>query len=198
MGKLEIIYQNIENIKPYENNPRVNDDSVGKVAASIKEFGFKNPIILDKNNIILAGHTRHEAGQLLGLKTVPTITVDNIDEQQAKAFRIADNRTTDSAFWDIQLLEEIILDIQRDTEIDLTLFGFDKIEELDVFVDEGEIPNSGATGTEEEQETNEYEVVITCMDDYEIETIMDIFGFEEEGQKLKLTETKIYQDRKVG
>ena len=192
--KLEIIYKGIDEVIPYENTPRINDDAVSKVVASIKEFGFKNPIIVDKDNVILAGHTRHRAAQELGLDQVPTIIIDDIDKDRARAFRIADNRTSDSAFWDVELLEEILLELQEDTDMDLEEFGFEEIEAKDLF-EEVEVKQV-ELGEPEKKDDSIFEVVITCFADEEVEDIMEIFGFEEEGQKLRLNETKIWKERR--
>lgn len=105
MEKLKIEYIDIEKLIPYINNPRINDNAVDLVAASIKEFGFKNPILIDKENVIIAGHTRLKAAKKLGLKEVPVIRVEDLTDKQIKAFRIADNKTADFADWDMELLE---------------------------------------------------------------------------------------------
>jgi len=88
---MKILNIKVEEIKPYEQNPRINDHAVEKVANSIKEFGFKNPIIIDKENVIIAGHTRLSASRKLDLKEVPILRVEDLTDKQIKAFRIADN-----------------------------------------------------------------------------------------------------------
>ncbi len=116
----------IENIIPYINNPRKNDHAVDKVASSIKNFGFKNPIIVDKDNEIIAGHTRLKAAKKLGMKEVPVIRAEDLTEAQVKAFRIADNKTAEFAEWDMELLE-----IELEGLDDLfTGFDFDELDEL--------------------------------------------------------------------
>ena len=112
MSKLKIEYIDIDKLIPYVNNPRVNDRAVDKVASSIKNFGFKNPIIIDKDNEIIAGHTRLKAARKLGLDEVPTIKVDDLTDPQIKAFRIADNKTSEFAEWDMDLLEIEMEDIE--------------------------------------------------------------------------------------
>lgn len=91
-------------LKPYPNNPRKNDKAVDAVAASIREFGFKVPIITDKDGVIIAGHTRLKAAEKLGLETVPVIVASDLTEEQAKALRLADNKTAELAEWDPDLL----------------------------------------------------------------------------------------------
>lgn len=114
----------IDKIIPYEKNPRKNDVAVDAVAASIKEFGFKIPILLDKNGTIIAGHTRLKAAIKLGLKEVPCIYADDLNEEQVKALRLADNKTAELADWDFDLLNDELLDI---IDIDMTSFGFEKL-----------------------------------------------------------------------
>lgn len=117
---MEIITKKIDEVIPYENNPRKNDEAVDYVAKSIKEFGFKVPIIIDKNNVIVTGHTRLKAAKKLGLTEVPCIMADDLTEEQIKAFRLADNKVAEFAEWDDDLLK-IELD---DIDIDMTDFGF--------------------------------------------------------------------------
>jgi len=102
--QLKIEYITIDKLIPYVNNPRKNDKAVDIVAGSIKEFGFKNPIIVDKDNVIIAGHTRFLAGKKLELGEVPIIRAEDLTEQQIKAFRIADNKTAEFTTWDTELL----------------------------------------------------------------------------------------------
>lgn len=124
---------NIDKLIPYVNNPRINDNAVDKVASSIKNFGFKNPIIIDKDNEIIAGHTRLKAARKLGLEEVPVIKVDDLTEAQIKAFRIADNKTSEFAEWDFGLLE---IELEG---LDDEFTGFD-IEELgELFNDDTEV-----------------------------------------------------------
>lgn len=108
---MEIINKKIGELKPYENNPRFNDDAVEYVAKSIKEFGFKVPIIVDKNNVIVAGHTRYKACQKLGIKEIPCIIADDLTDEQIKAFRLADNKVSEKAQWDYELLDDELKDI---------------------------------------------------------------------------------------
>ncbi len=114
----------ISEIKPYEKNPRKNEKAVEIVAKSIKEFGFKVPIILDKNNEIIAGHTRLKAAIKLEMKKVPVIRADELTKEQAKAFRIMDNKSQDYSEWDFDLLKEEFTALD-DSEYDLENTGFD-------------------------------------------------------------------------
>ena len=121
----------ISKIIPYENNPRNNDEAVDKVANSIKEFGFKQPIVLDKDNVIVIGHTRLKASEQLGLEKVPCLYADDLTDDQIKALRLADNKTSEFATWDFEKLDLEIDNI----ELDLEPFGFD----LDLAFDDDEV-----------------------------------------------------------
>ena len=103
---MEIKMIRLADIKPYENNPRLNDDAVEPVKQSIKRYGFKVPMILDHNNIIVTGHTRYKAAQALGMTEVPVIYADDLTEEQIKEFRLVDNKTAEFAQWDFSKLEE--------------------------------------------------------------------------------------------
>jgi site-specific DNA-methyltransferase (adenine-specific) len=128
MDKLKIEYISTDKIIPYKNNPRKNDDAVPYVMESIKEFGFKVPIIIDKDNVIVAGHTRLKAAKELGLTEVPTIKADDLTEEQIKAFRLADNKVSEKAEWDMELLGQEL----EDLNIDMELLGFDEPLTMDV------------------------------------------------------------------
>lgn len=122
---MNITQKTLDELIPYENNPRDNDDAVDYVAESIKEFGFKVPIIIDKNNVIVAGHTRYKACKKLGINEVPCLVADDLTEEQIKAFRLADNKVAEIATWDFEKL-----DLELSTlELDMELFGFEIIED---------------------------------------------------------------------
>lgn len=125
---MNVIEKSIGDIKPYEKNPRKNDDAVKYVANSIREFGFKVPIVVDKDGVIVAGHTRYKAAKELGYETVPVIVADDLTEEQVKAFRIADNKTGDQAQWDMDLLGEEIAELLNVEGLDMTDFGFGDFE----------------------------------------------------------------------
>ena len=106
---MQIVEKKVTELKAYEKNPRKNDNAVGPVAESIKEFGFKVPIIIDKDNVIVAGHTRLKAAKRLKLKTVPCIVADDLPPEQIKAFRVADNSSAQIAEWDLSLLNDVLM-----------------------------------------------------------------------------------------
>ena len=135
----------LKDIKPYGKNPRKNDDAVPYVAESIKQFGFKVPIVIDKNNVIVAGHTRYKAAKKLGFKSVPCIIADDLTDEQIKAFRLADNKVSEKAEWDLDLLDS---EIEEIFDIDMTDFGFElESEELEAEEDEyqGTVPEDPVT-----------------------------------------------------
>lgn len=119
---MNIVEINIKEIIPYDKNPRNNKNAIDKVCSSIKEFGFKVPLVIDKNNVIVTGHTRYEAAKKLKLKTLPCIIADDLSEEKIKAYRIADNKVSEFATWDYELLEEELKDILN---IDMSDFGID-------------------------------------------------------------------------
>jgi ParB-like chromosome segregation protein Spo0J len=124
----------LQHLKPYENNPRFNDNAVESVMNSIKEFGFKVPIVVTKDNVIVAGHTRYKAGLKLGLEKVPCIVADDLTDEQIKAFRLADNKVSELADWDFEKLERELEEIN----LDMSLFSFeinDLENDIDIFND---------------------------------------------------------------
>lgn len=122
MEKTKVTYMDADSLIPYANNPRLNDNAVDSVAASIKEFGFKVPIVVDGENAIINGHTRLKAAHKLGLKQVPVIVADDLTPEQVKAFRLADNKTGELAEWDMDKLQ---IELDGIDEIDMGEFGFD-------------------------------------------------------------------------
>ena len=124
---MEIIYKNIDELIPYENNPRLNDEAVEYVKNSIKEFGFKVPIVIDKDNVIIAGHTRIKASKELEIKDIPCIIADDLTEEQVKAFRLADNKVSEKSQWDFSKLDE---ELDSILDIDMSLFDF-STDEID-------------------------------------------------------------------
>lgn len=138
MKELQIVYKNISSLNIYENNPRFNEDAVEPVANSIKQFGFKVPIIIDSSNVIVAGHTRFKAAKQLGMDKVPCIVADDLTEEQIKAFRLADNKVSEFSSWDYEKLEEELNNIVKNGEIEidsLIKLGF----ESDLNIDDKEV-----------------------------------------------------------
>jgi len=129
---MQIQSMKIDEVKPYPNNPRNNDDGVEAVANSIKEFGWQQPIVVDKDNVIIVGHTRYKAAKKLGMDKVPVVVANNLSPEQVKAYRLADNKTGELTDWDMGLLDDELADI---ADIDMSDFGFD----LDLGDDEAKV-----------------------------------------------------------
>lgn len=118
---MQLLIKNIDDLKPYENNPRNNFNAIEPVANSIKEFGFKVPIVIDKDNVIVAGHTRFLAAHRLNMTEVPCIVADDLTDEQIKAYRLADNKVSERSTWDEDLLLE---ELDGILDINMTDFGF--------------------------------------------------------------------------
>lgn len=135
---MQIIEKNINELTPYENNPRKNDRSVNYVENSIKEFGFKVPIVIDSNGEIIAGHTRYKAAVKLKMETVPCIVAVDLTQEQIKAFRLADNKAGEFSEWDFDLLSD---ELDKILDLNMSDFGFDTLE-LPEMYDEKEKENA--------------------------------------------------------
>nr|DAK65065.1 MAG TPA: ParB protein [Caudoviricetes sp.] len=129
----KVVLMALNEITPYENNPRNNEETVEKVANSIKKFGFNQPIVVDKDNVIIVGHTRYLAAQELGLTEVPVIVAGNLSDEQARAYRLADNKTGELAGWDF---EKLALELEQIEDIDMGDFGFIEGSDLDITDDD--------------------------------------------------------------
>ena len=164
---MNIIEKNLKDIKPYEKNPRKNDNAVEYVANSIKEFGFQQPIVIDKNNVIVAGHTRYKASKKLGLEKVPCIIADDLTDEQIKAYRLADNKVGESAKWDEGLLGTELSEILN---INMELFDFD------LTIDEEEDEEPEVEFTRELGEENNYIVLMfdNTVDWLQAQTLFDL------------------------
>lgn len=127
-GRMEIITMDVDELHEYENNPRLNENAVEPVAESIREFGFKVPILIDKDNVIIAGHTRLKAARSLGMDEVPCIRCEDLSPEQVKAFRLADNKVGEFADWDLSALNIELGEI----EMDMERFGFFDLPEVDI------------------------------------------------------------------
>lgn len=167
---MQIIEKKLNELREYENNPRLNDNAVGVVAKSIEQFGFKVPIVVDRDNVIVAGHTRLKAARLLGMEYVPCIVADDLNEEQVKAFRLVDNKTSEFAEWDDEKLRQEL------DELDLTDFGFDLSDGLE---------EEDKKEREEISLNESISVVVECADDEEAEMIF--VKLTEEGYKCHIS-----------
>lgn len=157
---MQVVAKSINEIKPYENNPRDNDDAVDAVANSIKEFGWQQPIVVDKDMVIIVGHTRYKAAKKLGMDKVPVVVASNLTPEQVKAYRLADNKVGELADWNLPKLNIELDDIN---DIDMSDFGFDEnfddnIEENNSFgVESNSVSNNAEQNYEPDYTENSYE-----------------------------------------
>lgn len=163
MKEMKIIYKSPKEITPYENNPRMNDGGVKPVMESIKAYGFKVPIVIDKNNIVVCGHTRLKAALQLGLDKIPCIVADDLTDEQVRAFRIADNKVSDFTIWDNKLL---LGELEELADFDLfTGFTFADMEGLDV------LNEKDNAAVEDNEDGVTYELVCRSMNLERVEKI---------------------------
>ena len=156
---MDVIEKKLKDIKPYEKNPRKNDSAVDAVSNSIREFGFKVPVVIDKDGVIVCGHTRYKAAKKLGLKAVPCVVADDLTDEQIKAYRLADNKVSELAEWDFNILGE---ELEGIFDIDMSDFGFDLTEEEDAQTEREDLSDKvGET----------YEVIIECDNEEQQEQI---------------------------
>ena len=138
MKEREVQYCSPEELIPYEKNPRDNRLAIDDVVRSIEEYGFTNPILVNEEKVILAGHTRREAAILAGMERVPYIVVDGLTEAQQRAYRLADTKLSELALWDEDLLKEELEDL-LDADYDLSLTGFSDVDLTDILKDEEDL-----------------------------------------------------------
>ena len=180
---MNIIEKNLKDIKPYEKNPRKNDDAVEYVANSIKEFGFKVPIVIDKDGVIVAGHTRYKASKKLGIEKVPCIIADDLTPEQIKAYRLADNKVSEKSEWNFDLLQDELSEIGE--IIDMDMFDFDLTAEDGEEEDaNGDEPISTGTSFNYKEQ---YGVIVICKDEREQEKIYN--SLMEEGYECRVVTT---------
>lgn len=192
---IQIVYIPIEEIREYENNPRDNDKAVDAVARSIKRYGPRVPAIVDKNNVLIAGHTRIKAAKKLGMTEFPCVRADDLNENEAKAFRLEDNRTQEDSQWDTEALAKEF-DGLKNNGFDLLDTGFDEFEigginmsefdfnaapedydtpEAESGYDEGPEDLDGDEN-EDEDPDEDYTVVIALKDNEEKTALAEIIG----------------------
>lgn len=161
----------IGKVKPYANNPRKNDDAVDATAESIKQFGWQQPIVVDKDGVIIVGHTRLKAAKKLKMDHVPVVVADNLTDDQVKAYRLADNKTGELADWDFDKLEEELDNIQ---DIDMTDFGFD--DDTEIEEDENDISD---------KIMEKFQVVVDCQNEEELQETFE--KLQKEGYECSIS-----------
>ena len=154
-GKLDIEIVDIDEVQPYFNNPRNNEDAIEKVARSIGEFGWQQPIVVDIDGVIAVGHTRYEAAKRLGLKRVPVHIAKDLTPEQIQAYRLADNKTAEFSTWDFGKLQE---ELDGISSVDMTDFGFD---DFDIDIDGLFSQPEGDGGDEDEPDDEDEGVSVT-------------------------------------
>ena len=148
---MDVVMMSIKDVKPYEKNPRINDNAVEAVANSIKEFGWRQPIVVDRDNVIIAGHTRYKAAKRLKMKEVPVIVASDLTEEQVRAYRIADNSAGSASTWDFdKLLDELGV-----ITYDMVDFGLDF-----TLTDDGNIDFSNLEQYKDQEHTEEYDAFL--------------------------------------
>lgn len=167
---MNVIEKSIGDIKPYEKNPRKNNDAVKYVANSIRQFGFKVPIVVDKDGVIVAGHTRYKAAKELGYETVPVIVADDLTEEQVKAFRIVDNKTQELSSWDFSKLMGELKGIDA---FDMSLVGFGGLVDDE---EDGEAEGPRKTGKRQRLDDG-FELDLGSFDDEQFEYVCPCCGF---------------------
>lgn len=168
-NKINIIYKKIDELIPYINNPRRNEGAVDAVASSIKNFGFKQPIVIDDKNEIIAGHTRLLASKKLGLEEVPVIIANDLNESQIRAYRLADNKVGELAEWDYNILGLELENIEID-DIDMTEFGFEEVT-IDDYGEEFELDNIDEPKTKQITfyfSNRQFDIIESALDNIEV------------------------------
>ena len=183
-SKITIVYKNIDELHEYENNPRLNDDAVDVVANSIKEFGWKVPIVIDKDNTIVTGHTRIKAARKLGITQIPCIVATDLSPSQIKAYRLADNSAAEKSGWDMSKLDMELKDLKD--IFCMEDFGFVDYEALDsnFFPEEQtEQPVAEPQFVAGETPDDDYPLIIHCFSEIDRDNIME--AMEQEGRPCR-------------
>jgi ParB-like chromosome segregation protein Spo0J len=179
---MELIFETwpIDRCVDYARNPRKNDHAVDKVAAAIREFGFRVPIVAKSDGLVVDGHLRLKAAKKLGLTEVPVILADDMSEAQIKAFRLSVNKVAELAEWDTDLLGLEILDL-KEMGFDIDLTGFDADEIGALFDDDGADDD---TLPDQKELHATFEVAVECSDEAEQETVFNLLT--NEGYKCRI------------
>lgn len=172
---MQIINMRVDELRAYDKNPRRNDEAVEYVANSIREFGFKVPVVIDNRNTIVCGHTRVKAAVKLGMDEVPCIVADDLTPEQIKAFRLADNKVGELAMWDWDLLSDEMEELDE-LGIDMSDFGFLSLE------DDDEPQEASQDLSDEVKEV--YEVIIECGSELEQESVY--YKLTQEGYQCRV------------
>ena len=170
---MNILQLPLEEVHPYENHPRKNDNAVDAVAASIRQYGFLVPLVISADHEIITGHTRYKAAGRLGLPTVPCVIADELTDEQIKAFRLVDNKVGELAQWDVDLLPLELADIAQD----LSVFGFESISEEEF----------GEEFTLDSGEKKPYQQISLTLHDKQAELIMACIDYVHTHEEVRET-----------
>ena len=183
---MDIVYKKINEIKQYENNSRTHDESqIKQICESIKEYGWTNPVLIDENNMIIAGHGRVEGGKKLNIKEVPCIVLSGLTEAQKKAYVIADNKMALNAGWNEELLKTELENL-KDLDFDLELTGFSK-KELDKLFDEinGSNPYTAKTEIPQYEIKGEMPEIYELIEEEKVNQLIEDIRKSNVGEKEK-------------
>lgn len=199
-NKVNIVYKNIDELIPYINNPRNNENAIDAVASSIKNFGFKQPIVIDSKNEVVAGHTRLLASKKLGLEEVPVIIASDLSDAKIRAFRLADNKVAELSEWDYNVLglelEEIPLD---DLDFDMSDFGFEEAS-IDEFDEDFELENNDEPLYKTMNFTfsnSQYAIIDSALDSIDLEDSDIVDNTNKNGNKLYKLVTEWTEAQKI-
>ena len=176
---MKIEFMHVDELLPYENNPRKNEQAIPYLKKSIEKFGFQVPLVISKDNVIASGHTRLLAAKELGIEKVPCVIADDLSDEQIKAFRLVDNKVHEFSKWDDELLDEELMDLLSD--FDMSEFGFKDLEaKLESTTDD---INTESNFNYKEQ----YGVIVMCSDEQEQQAIYE--RLIEDGYECKVVAT---------
>lgn len=185
--KLNIKQLNVKDLIPHPSNPRILDDAVKPVARSIQEFGFINPVIINENKIILAGHARTKAAESLGMEKVPTLTIKNLSKAQELAYLLADNRLSENASYDNNMLADVIKSIE-DMDYDTTVTGYSE-DEIQAFINASTENLDDLLGLSEQEENYSKEIEIEDEPESNMVRVSFFFSKEERNTVMNAVET---------
>lgn len=184
--ELKIFYVETSEIRSYENNPRQNDEAAEKLAAIIERYGFRQPLLLtnDRDKQIVCGETRLKAAKILGMERLPVMYADDMNEDEIRAFRIADNKTSEYAQWDEEKLMAEFEALAENAAFDISMTGFDEKEYLKFMEKEGEALSAAADDFHYKEQ---YGVIVMCKDEAEQEQVYT--ALQEQGYDCKVVAT---------
>jgi hypothetical protein len=182
---MEIVMLTLDELKLDPKNPRQNSGAVEKLADSIRQFGFRVPLVVNSENLVLAGHTRYAAAAMLGMASVPCVVADDLTEEQQRAFNIADNRVADFSFWDIDKLTDLVAEIDAEhvSMFDLDALVVDDFADLDLDGDSRKVRPSKREGLDLAPFEKYQYVTVICRSTYDYLNLLERLGLEDTQQR---------------